>query len=360
MEMVERMEDRPMAHRLLGIGLVLVLAGAFSPSAARAADASAGTAGKSGTVELGYRAYRKWDLELPAERFAPVGRGFAFSAVLGHDFVVEPEGTSLKIDTDGDGAFDVTAEGPEAQITLLGTGDRRYAVRLVDQKGWHYAPGGAARGKILGDTIQLFDQNLDGDYCDVGEDAFIIGRGKIAAFLSEVVAIDGALYELEITPDGSRIDYRPYVGPTGTLKLGPCDTKAKVLSAVVRSSDGRFCFDMAQVQTGLLVPAGSYQLVQGTIGLGESRVAMTAGRSKPFEVRAGGMQELSWGGPVQAEFAYRHSGGQVDLSPDAVWYYGAAGEEYKAWAPIGKSPEFTIRNRKTGREIAQAYFPGTC
>jgi len=96
------------------------------------------------------------------------------------------------------------------------------------------------------------------------------------------------------------------------------------------------------------------------IGLGESRVSMSTGRSVSFEVPSGGAKEISWGGPVRAEFAYRQSDEEVELHPDAVWYYGKHGEEYIGWNPIGKSPQFTFRNKKTGREIAQAYFPGTC
>ena len=314
----------------------------------------------AGTAELRHRSLRKWDLQLPAEKLTPVGQGFSLEETIGKTFKVELEGTSLKIDSDGDGTFDVTAESPEAAVTLNGTEGRRYAVRLIDRGGWHYTAGGTLRGKIAGETIQLIDQNLDGDYCDIGEDAIIVGRGKIAAFLSQVIAIDGTLYELEVAADGTTVDYRPYRGATGTLTLGPCDTKAKVLSAVVRSEDGRFCFDMAKEQSGLTVPAGEYRLLAGIIGLGENRVTMQGGRSKSFTVPPGGTKELSWGGPVKAEFAYRHSGTQIDLSPEHVWYYGAAGELYAGWTPIGKSPEFTIRNKKTGREIAQAYFPGTC
>lgn len=341
----------------MAVALALLLLG---PADLPAADASVEGVGTAGSAKLRVRTVRDWDIELPAGKLAPVGKGFSFAEALGHDFAVELEGTALKVDTDGDGTFDITAEGPEATILLRGTEGRHYPVRLVDQQGWKFAPGGVARGTVHGTPIQLIDQNLNGVFGDVGEDAIIVGRGVIAAFLSEVTAIDGTLYELSIADGGAEIEFRPFTGATGTLRLGPCETKAKVLSAVVRSLDGRHCFDVASTQEGLTVPAGTYQLFRGKIGLGENRVDMVAGRSKQFEVTSGGTTQVSWGGPVRAEFAYRHTGGQVDLSPDAVWYYGAAGEEYVGWNPLGKSPEFTIRNRKTGREIAQAYFPGTC
>ena len=346
---------------LASLVIVSAFFAAFAiPEGATALETGAETTVKAGTAELKYRSFRKWQIELPAEQFSPVGKGFSFQESLGAQFATELEGTSLKIDSDGDGSLDVTVDGPEGMVTLHGSEGRRYAVRLLDRQGWRFAPGGALRGKILGERIQLIDQNLDGDYTDVGEDAIIVGRGKIASFLSQVISVNGTLVELSVSNDGSSIDYRPYTGPTGTLKLGPCETKAKVLSAVVRSVDGRYCFDLAKSQEGPTVPAGNYTLLSGAIGLGDNRVDMVTGRSKSFEVGTGGTREVAWGGPVKAEFAYRHASGQVDLSPDAVWYYGASGEQYTGWNPLGKSPEFTIRNKKTGREIAQAYFPGTC
>ena len=77
-------------------------------------------------------------------------------------------------------------------------------------------------------------------------------------------------------------------------------------------------------------------------------------------VTANNDTSVGWGGPVKAEFAYKHEDQKVHLSPDRVWYYGDAGEQYHNWIPIGKSPKFTLSNKKTGREIAQAFFPGTC
>ena len=40
--------------------------------------------------------------------------------------------------------------------------------------------------------------------------------------------------------------------------------------------------------------------------------------------------------------------------------YGAGGEEYRDWAPRGKSPEFTVKERAAGTELLKATFPGSC
>ena len=110
----------------------------------------------------------------------------------------------------------------------------------------------------------------------------------------------------------------------------------------------------------MAVPVGGYKLMTGQLGLGASRVTMTTGKSKAIVVGKDQTKQVCWGGPVQAEFAYRRGGGKVQLSPDQVWLYGAAGELYTGWVPLGASPKFTITEDKTGKEVAQAHFPGTC
>jgi hypothetical protein len=47
------------------------------------------------------------------------------------------------------------------------------------------------------------------------------------------------------------------------------------------------------------------------------------------------------------------------ISPADVTYFGRAGEEYFIWDPVGKSPEFSIVERKAGTELTKAMFPGS-
>ena len=105
---------------------------------------------------------------------------------------------------------------------------------------------------------------------------------------------------------------------------------------------------------------GEYLLTSGHIGLGENRMQFRSGRARTLEINEGETTTFGWGGPVRAEFDYQRQGDQLVLSPEQVRYYGKAGEEYHSFFPRGESPKFTVRNLKTGREIAEAYFPGTC
>lgn len=353
--------------------LALGLVPSALPSAAGHSPACAAEGPRAGeTVELEYRSYRDWDIVLPAEQFARVSGELCATSCGGQHFKAELDGTALEVDTDGDGEPDTTVVGKEddlgsksALVTLRGTSEDgepfTYTVRLVDDgKGWTFAAAGAMVGKIGATRVQLIDQNNDGDYDDYGVDAMIVGRGRYASFLSRAVNVAGELKRIEVSADGSRIDVTPFEGATGTLDLrSQLEAKGKLLAAVVKSADGAYSFDLARARAGLEVPAGTYVLHSAKLGLGKMEGFVRAGRMEPMVVGSGERFALEWGGPLQAEFTYQRRGATVQISPADVSYFGAAGEEYSVWEPVGKSPTFTILERDAGTELAKALFPGS-
>ncbi len=357
------------ASFLVALGAVLLLslaAAAAGPAEAPGASAAAPEAAR-GEIALKYKAARTWNYDLPAEQYAPVSGAFEFAAVGGKRFEAALDGQALSIDTNGDGTKDVKAEGKAAFVVLAVAGDKpfRYAVRLVNQgHGWQYAVGGARVGTLGGTRIAIFDQNGDGRYDGYGVDAMIVGRARNACFLSRVVNVGGALRTIEVAKDGTSLRFAAYKGAAGTLDLAShWEAKAKLQSVVVRSEDGAWSFDLARAAQGLKVPVGRYVLHSGKLGLGKNVVRVRQGRAKPLVVRAGGRTVVEAGGPLHAEFAYRRNGGEVVFTPDTLHYYGRAGEEYVAWKPFGKSPEFTVTQPGPGAEgvskqIAKAIFTG--
>ena len=208
-------------------------------------------------------------------------------------------------------------------------------------------------GRIGETKVQLIDQNNNGRYDDFGEDAMIVGRGKVACFLSRAVNVGGEVFAISVSPDGSELTYEPFTGEVGTLDMkSELDTKAKLMSVIVRSADGQYSFDLARVREGLKVPAGTYAFQSAKMGLGESVAYVRPGRIGQIAVKTGESTALSWGGPLQGEFKYAQAGGQIMISPADVTYFGRAGEEYFIWDPVGKSPEFSIKE-KQGRDGAR-------
>lgn len=312
-------------------------------------------------VELSHRRYREWNITLPAETFTSVGDGIRLAGGE-RVFAAALEGTHLLLDLDGDGATDVRIEGDDGSALLRAEDGFRYAVRLKrGPGGWSYAASGAMNGTLEGTPVSIIDQDNDGVYGEVGEDAILVGRGSVATWLGETLVVDGALHRLTVGADGGALELTPYEGDTGTLSVRDgFHGDGKILSAVVRSADGRHCFDLASVAGAVPVPAGDYHIESGRIGMGEMAVKVARGSAKPLTVAAGAAQEFAWGGPVTAEFAFQRQGDQVGFSPDAVWYYGALGEQYLEWFPVGKSPVFVVADAASGQEVARAMFPGSC
>ena len=322
------------------------------------------------TVPLKYRVVRNWKFRMPAESFAKIGSVLPVGHDGGTGFSTELSGTALTIDTDGDGKADVKADPADATVVLKGKRSGqpfKYAVRLaLKANGWNWASSGVYTTKVDGVKVTLIDQDNDGRFDGIGKDAMVVGRGKVASFLSSAININGKLRKLAVSNNAEghpTLVVSPFDGKAGRLDLQKnFTTKAKLLSAVIKSTDGKYSFEMAKApEGGMSVPAGKYILHNGELGLGEGRLGMRQGRSKAIEVAAQDTATPTWGdGPARAEFAFKQQGGEVAFSPDAVWYFGAAGEEYFGWTPLGKSPRFKISDRTSGKELAVTQFPGSC
>ena len=308
-------------------------------------------------VALEARVQRTWKLHLPSESWAPTGKLLDFTGGLGRAYATELAGTSLKVDTDGDGELDVTVDAPGGLVVLEGE-RTRHALRLRYGAGWEYSAGSLVRGEIDGTRIEIVDQNNDGRYDGVGEDALVIGRSRSACYLSEVIALGDQLHTLEVAPDGSSLTLTPYTGPAGRLEV-TTEATAKVRAAVFVSEDGRQSVNLATSEGAALVPAGRYRLHSGKLAFSGNQVGVRTGESDWVEVSPDTAGELHWGGPARAEFAFNRQVGELSFDPGAIWYYGKAGEEYVDWLPNGKSPRIEVREKLSGKELAEAYFPGS-
>ena len=325
-------------------------------------------------VPLSDRSMREFDLSLPAEAWRPVTDLLPIPHAGGEGFAVRTAGVGLELDTDGDGEFDRVVEGKFDELTSERSawvrleGQRadgsplQYAVRLLDKgEGWQWAASGCVQGKLGTTRIRVVDLNGDGRFDGVGEDAMILGGGRIASLLSSAILVEGELRSLDVSADGSSFTLGDYAGETGRLDAkSSMGTDGKLLAAVVVSADRQLSFDLALLPADAEIPVGEYRIAYGVLGLGAARLSLGPGKSEPIQVTSDAEQVLEWGGPARAEFSYRREGGEVLLSPNEVWYYGTAGEEYFGWTPIGKSPEFTIKETALGTELEKALFPGSC
>ena len=335
-------------------------------------------ADEESSVSLRYRSYRNWSIQLPQEQWFPIKGGIGIPHANGKSFAVEFDGNQLKFDTDGDGTPDRTIKPlvdtktnvSTTRVVLSGkTPDGesfKYAARLRnDANGWEWAPGGAMAGTISTAAgpvpIRIIDQNGNGRYDDVGSDAMVVGSTDHATLLSRTISVDESLHSVELADNGTSLKLSPFSGPTSSLDMGTSfNSKAVLLSAVIVSADKQHSFDVGAFEGAVTVPAGTYTVVGGQLGLGEHRVQIGAGRMKPLQLKPDASEEFDWGGPVASEFQFARAGDKVQFSPNHIWYYGKAGEQYAGWNPVGKSPEFKVINADTGVVMEVAILPGSC
>ncbi len=361
-----RLRNTPFRRRRNGMirSIRSLWLGVFLALTVVVASASAQESAGSDEITLKYKPCPKWNYILPHEVFTPVGDKIAIPHAAGDGFAVAMDGTTLLLDANGDGRLgDAKAKGAGAWVTLKSkTEDGRklfYSLRLVNDGGWKYASSGVMVGKYKGVPIQLIDQNNNGRYNDVGEDAVIVGKSRAASFLSKVVSLKGELFEVEVSPTGNAMTFRPYQGPSGVLDLrSKFATKGKLVAAVVMSEDGEFSFEVSKAKKGLVVPTGAYEIVAGLVTKGREHVSIRKGKSRVFRVLEGQSSAVAWGGPLEAEFEYDRKGKDVTFSPNKLWFFGRAGEEYYNWVPDGKPPKFIIADGVTAKKIGEAKFGG--
>ncbi|MCG8652975.1 MAG: hypothetical protein MI861_24250 [Pirellulales bacterium] len=328
-------------------------------------------------VDLRYRSYRDWSIHLPAEQWFAVKDGIRIGHA-GEKFAVSLAGNDLRFDTDGDGELDRTITplvdlktNVSTTRVILSSSDEngkkfRYAVRLrKDTQGWQWAPGGAMVGTLSTAAgplpIRIIDQNGNGRFNDYGADAMIVGATDNAMFLSKAIHVNQQLRRLDAAEDGSTLTLQKFEGPTAAVDMTTSfDARALLLSAVLLSADSQYSFDVGTALGPIEVPVGTYRVAGGLLGLGDARVDISAGKMKPLDLAAGKSVTFDWGGPARSEFQFVRVGNEVHFSPDSIWFYGKAGEQYSNWRPIGKSPEFKVLDSESGVVLEVAILPGSC
>lgn len=312
---------------------------------------------------LKHKGLKDFELVLPDEASSWKKLGDSIR-VHGVEFPVEVQGDlKFEIDTNGDEIVDEAVKGNAGYVELRGESEDgykfRYAVRFrnTGAKRWDWSPSHVVSGKVNGQVVHFVDRNGNGQYDDVGKDAYFIGNDRGGALLSTVLNLDGELFEVEVAKSGETLKARPFVGETATLIAADVDgLKGKLVSAVFQS--GSYSFNLAGEGKGLLVPAGKYKFESGFVERGSETAVMSAGDMEAIELAAGSTHEVEWGGPLVGYINEPKMKGsdKVEVSP-TLHIRGKAGEAYGDFLPSGKVPEFFVYDKKTGKLLEKGRFP---
>lgn len=340
---------------------------AFLPAVAAVLALTASGAGRPAqdpgeTIAFAFKAPKDWEYVLPSEQWTTIYGGIPIAHGMEEGFLVDNQPFTLTVDTDGNNKPDEDVKGVAGFVLLHGEradGSKfRYAARIRKElDNWQYACGGVMQGKLRGLPITLIDQNNNGRWNDVGEDAMVVGKSTAACLLSSVVNVGGELLTLEVDPTGETAVARAYEGGRGVLDLATAfGTDGELLSAVVVSADGELSFELSDAAGGLAVPADAYELLHAYGRRGAETVKGRAGRMKTIRVEDGDTRVVAWGAPVKLEFTWAPSGpGEITVNVPS--FYGAAGEEWYEFQPDAKSPKIFIKDAK-GKELWSGQFGG--
>jgi len=311
----------------------------------------------------------KWDYLLPNETPIAFAQGSdgGFMIPVAHKggagFLVEADGAALAVDTNGDGKLDQRVKGIAGNVVLKGTTPSgaalTYGARILMHNGkWHYLPGSAMSGKVLGQDVKLVDLNGNGRYDEYGVDAMIFGRGPAASYLSKVVSSGGKLHQITVSAEGSSITATPWEGETGTLNLASgFKVDGNLSSAVVLNEKDGCSFELSGYKNGLVVPAGDYKFMYGFVRNGAEQSKIRTGNSKPISVPAGKTTQWTWGTPLEIEFNYTVTKDKLTVPID-IHFFGKLGEEYYDFKPEALSPRIVVYDKKTKTKLTEGRFGG--
>ncbi len=204
-----------------------------------------------------------------------------------------------------------------------------------------------------GQKIVLIDDNNNGTYSDYGTDSFVVGSGKTAQFLSEVISVGDKLYRIKIpNPLGTELQWMPYTDPTGKIEVKFKGKKTPSCLYVVGKGANSKTIIPLDAKNPVSVPVGTYYFYFGILKDGKGRNASWAeirkGDSKSFEVNADETFSLELGAPFSFNYEVRTDGDQAVLRGRDLAVIGKYGEGYTRFYPFVPKGDVMVRVQKGG------------
>lgn len=255
----------------------------------------------------------------------------------------------------GEGAFKVrVGEDDRGKKIYVGVVIRDVAIGRSSST-FRLAPASCMTGKVSGETVRVFDDNLDGRFAVDGSDSIAIGRsakGSVPLVGRHLVGKN--ICDVTITEDGTSLTVTPVADvATGKVKV---PLRSSVLG-VMAVSDGNQAYDLVLADA---IPAGNYRLVYGAIASGKTASPMIPSSSAvTYEIRADETNTVQVGGPLWIQFNVTASGGAFKIFARGMKIFGIGGEEYVAdFDSGGNATRPTVKvitNGKTSSSQAMSY-----
>ncbi len=114
-------------------------------------------------------------------------------------------------------------------------------------------------------NVTVIDDNCNGKYNDVGEDAVIVGRGRLAAPLGSTVLLGGRPYGFQVSDDGRKMTFSAVKSPKlGAAIVSNREGHRLLIGAVLKGPGGGYY--VIGDRTPTVLPVGSYSFAFASLG----------------------------------------------------------------------------------------------
>lgn len=288
------------------------------------------------------------------------------------------DGFMLGVDCNGDGKvlgsewarLNLLTRAARFLLRLSGDGDRRdYALRFVDvavgvranqavNLRGRYMVDGCMAGVLDGVSVGLFDDNMDGQYTQDGEDAIVIGASPGAMPLWKHHQVGKQHGLLDVASDGGQLTFQPVEHKDLGMVDVPVRSSLLRCLMLVDDQHGRAYDVKVSGKTG--IPAGNYELSYAVLASGKRMiVAGPSAKSLVYTVSADSLNVLRFGPPCRLVFGayYHHRDKQIRIRTDII-PYGIGGEryylEFAGYHPLGENPHVVFTNGR--RDLTNSHM----
>ncbi len=166
-------------------------------------------------------------------------------------------------------------------------------------------------------TITVIDDNCNGSYSDVGEDAVIVGNGLMAAPLGSTVLLDGRPHGIQVSQSGQTMVLTPVKDfKQGVAMVSKREGHRLLIGAVLKGPSGGY--HVIGDRGPMLLPIGNYTFLFASLGNPVAgQFALLEGKSLTLTVKEGNkVAFLKFGRPeLKVSATYDPVKDRVDIAP---------------------------------------------
>lgn len=275
------------------------------------------------------------DFTSPVYRIQSLGNVLELPGKDGEGFKVKIDGDKVLVDVKQSGTPDFkAAQGTMSkpfELTLYyKDGEKvKHSYKVLQVKGgWGIVRQSFVEATIDGKSVVLVDENCNGIYGEEDLDGLFIGGKLFGCPHSNVVLINGKLFELKVNDSATVVRYRPLTCKTGAVNLGEnWGGKAQPLCTVVigKSDFGSVAMDIPN--SVVMLPEGDYRIYCSYF----TDIVMNASQAKlEFVVKEGTTASPVWGKDLKMKATINYDKKNQKILCDPLpSVYGPAGEQYQ-------------------------------